>query len=196
MDFPLEVRAAHASVWPMTVAPVMTVRSAAWQLPFAVALAATAVFMAGIGPATVPLLYLAAVTPTLCASDFLHRRLPNRLVLPAYIVLVMAIVTEAVASMQFPLVAAVSGLAYFGFMLVLGAVGGMGMGDVKLAGALGLSAGMFGAETALAAPLLGFVAGGVAAAVALVAARGRRGVRIPFGPFMLAGFWASVFLQR
>lgn len=180
----------------MTVAPVMTVRSAAWQLPSAVALAAAAVLMAGIGPATVPLLYLAAVTPPLCASDFLHRRLPNRLVLPAYIVLVIAIVTEAVRSMQFPLVAAVSGLAYFGFMLVLGAVGGMGMGDVKLAGALGLSAGMFGAETALAAPLFGFVAGGVAAAVALVAARGRRGVRIPFGPFMLAGFWASVFLQR
>ena len=180
----------------MTAAPLTTVRSAAWEVPAAVALAAVAVLAAGTGPETFPLLYLAAVTPALFASDLFHRRLPNRLVLPAYIVLLVAIVAEMVRSMQFPVVVVIAGLAYFGFMLMLSAIGGMGMGDVKLAGVLGLSAGMFGPETALASPVLAFLAGGAAAAAALIMARGRRSVRIPFGPFMLAGFWVSVVFQR
>lgn len=180
----------------MTVTPISIARSAAWQLPVSVTLAVIAVVVNGIAPATLPLLYLAAVTPALCAADVLHRRLPNRLVLPAYVVLVASLIVDGVRSMQFPGGAVISGLSYFGIMLVLSAVGGMGMGDVKLAGVLGLSAGMLGVESALASAALGFVAGGVVAVVALVVARGRRGVRIPFGPFMLAGFWVAVLLVR
>lgn len=173
----------------------MTTRSALWQLPVAVALAVMALLAAGTGPETLPLLYLAAVTPTLCASDLLHRRLPNRVVLPAYPVLAVALVIEGAQSWQFPGVSLLSGVAYFGFMLALSAAGGMGMGDVKLAGALGLSAGVLGLDTALASPLLAFLLGGAAAVIAMVVARGRAGIRIPFGPFMLAGFWVSVVLQ-
>ena len=142
----------------------------------------------------VPLLYLAAITPVLCLTDITERRLPNRLVLPAYPVLAIALALHWAVSGSFPLVALVSGLGYFALMLVLSATGGMGLGDVKLAGALGFSAGMLGVDAALASPLLAFLAGGVAAMIALLAARGRRGTRIPFGPFLLAGFWAAVLL--
>ena len=162
----------------------------------AVALAIVAVLMAGAGPPSLPLLYLAAVTPALCDSDLRHHRLPNRLVLPAYGVLVVALGIQAVQLLQFPFVAVLSGMTYLAFMLVLSVAGGMGMGDVKLAGALGLSAGMFGLDAAIASPVLAFFAGGAASVVILVAARGRRGVRIPFGPFMLAGFWVAALLPR
>ena len=196
MDYSFDQNRARASVVKVTTAPAMMLRADVWQLPAATVLAALAVLAAGVGPATVPLLYLAAVTPALCTADVVHRRLPNRVVLPAYVVLLVAIVTEFALSTDVAVAAVISGLAYFGFMLVLNAAGGMGMGDVKLAGALGLSAGMYGLETALVSPLLAFLAGGVAAAVALIVARGRSGTRIPFGPFMLACFWASVMLQR
>jgi leader peptidase (prepilin peptidase) / N-methyltransferase len=177
----------------MTTIPAA--RPAAWHLPVAGVLVIVAVLAAGLGPATLPLLYLAAVTPTLCHEDVRHHRLPNRMVLPMYGVLAAALVIEAVRSSHIPVAALVSGFGYLAFMLALSVAGGMGMGDVKLAGALGLSAGMFGLETAVASPLLAFLTGGVAAVVALIASRGRRGVRIPFGPFMLAGFWGSVVVQ-
>ena len=164
----------------------------AWEVPAAVGLGVAAVLAAGMGPVTVTLLYLAAVTPALVRSDLTVRRLPNRLVLPAYAVLIVALVAQGVLAGQFPVVAVLSGLGYFGLLFALSLAGGMGMGDVKLAGALGISAGMLGVEAAVVSPMLAFLAGGVAATITL--ARSARGTHIPFGPFILAGFWAAVLL--
>ena len=166
-----------------------------WEVPVAVGLGVAAVLAAGVGPVTVTLLYLAAVTPALVRSDLTVRRLPNRLVLPAYVVFIVALVAlvaQGVIAGQFPVVAVLSGLGYFGLLFTLSLAGGMGMGDVKLAGALGLSAGMLGVEAAVVSPLIAFLAGGVAATITL--ARNARGTHIPFGPFILAGFWAAVLL--
>ncbi|MBG6054824.1 leader peptidase (prepilin peptidase)/N-methyltransferase [Salinibacterium sp. CAN_S4] len=180
----------------MTTASPVFARSTLWQIPAAVALAVAAVLLVGTGPQSLPLLYLAAITPALCESDLRHHRLPNRLQLPAYPVAAVALGIQAVQSSQFPLVAILSGVTYLAFMFALSVAGGMGMGDVKLAGALGLSAGMLGLDTAIASPVVAFLAGGVVSVVVLVAGRGRRGIRIPFGPFMLAGFWVAVLLER
>lgn len=179
----------------MIATPVTALLAIVWKLPAAIALAVVAVLAVGAIPAVLPLLYIAAITPALCASDLLRHRLPNRLVLPAFAVLLVAMLIESLRTMVVPVPAMVAGLAYFGLMLALSVAGGMGMGDVKLAGVLGLSAGMIGVEAALASPLLAFLAGGVAAAIVLIAARGRRGIRIPFGPFMLLGFWAAIVLR-
>ena len=163
-----------------------------WEVPVAVGLGVAAVLAAGTGPVTMSLLYLAAVTPALVRSDLTVLRLPNRLVLPAYVVLLVALVAQGFMAGQFPLVAALSGVGYFGLLFALSVAGGMGMGDVKLAGALGLSAGMLGVEAAIISPLLAFLAGGVAATITL--ARGSRGSRIPFGPFILVGFMSFLLL--
>lgn len=180
----------------MTTALPVVARSSLWHVLAAISLAVAAVVLAGAGPQSLPLVYLAAITPALCESDLRHHRLPNRLQLPAYAVAAVALGIQAVQSSQFPLVAVLSGAVYLAFMLALNLAGGMGMGDVKLAGALGLSAGMLGLDAAIASPLMAFLAGGVASVVALVAGRGRKGIRIPFGPFMLAGFWVAVLLVR
>ena len=64
------------------------------------------------------------------------------------------------------------------------------MGDVKLAALIGLAAGAATPDAAVAA----FLLGGVAASIALV--RRGRGVRIPFGPWLLAGYWVALIAER
>ena len=160
-----------------------------WRLPAAAVLAAIALVAVGPDPRALPLVYLAAVTPTLCAIDALERRLPNSLVLPGYLVAAAGIVAHWIVSGEFSKVAVVSGVLYFVVMLAFAVAGGMGMGDVKLAGVLGLSAGLVSATAAVVSPLVAFVLGGIAAIGAL---RGGRGASIPFGPFLLAGFWVAV----
>ena len=143
--------------------------------------------------AAIPLVYLAAVTPALIAIDVREHRLPNALVLPGYPAAALGLAGEWIRTGQPPVVALVAGAASIVFLLALNLGGGMGMGDVKLAGVLGLAAGLVGITPAVVSPLAAFTLGGVAALV--VAARRGRGARLPFGPFLLAGFWIAVVLE-
>ena len=68
------------------------------------------------------------------------------------------------------------------------------MGDVKLAGVLGLCLGSLGVVHAVMAIMVAFAAGGIAGAVVLARRVGGRRSRIPFGPFLLAGFWIALAL--
>lgn len=86
----------------------------------------------------------------------------------------------------------------FGFLL-LGCIvfvsrgRAMGMGDVKLAGAMGLMVGFPDIVFALA---LAFVAGGAWSAVALLLRRTGLKTMVPFGPFLVAGFWLHIFFSH
>jgi leader peptidase (prepilin peptidase)/N-methyltransferase len=93
-----------------------------------------------------------------------------------------------------PVLALAAGAAYFVFLLLMNLAGGMGMGDVKLAGVLGLALGLISAEAAIAGLVLAFLLGGLAGALTMLARGGGTRARIPFGPFLLAGYWASVAL--
>ena len=174
-----------------TAAPSGHAAIAWWELPAAVVLATVSVVAAGLEPRVVPLLYLSAVTPRLCAIDIAHRRLPNGLVLPGYLVALAGAAAQWIITGGPPVLGLASGSAYFVFMLAFAVAGGMGLGDVKLAGVLGVSAGLLGLSTAVVSPLAAFLLGGVAAIVAL---RRGGGASIPFGPYLLAGFWIAVAL--
>jgi leader peptidase (prepilin peptidase)/N-methyltransferase len=128
----------------------------------------------------IPVLYLAAVTPALVLADLRSRRLPNRMTVTGIVVGLVA------AGLQWSWIPLAAGLAYGGALYLLSLAGGIGMGDAKLAAVIGLAA---GAET-LDAAVAAFLLGGVAASIALV--RGGRGARIPFGPWLLAGYWVTV----
>jgi leader peptidase (prepilin peptidase)/N-methyltransferase len=140
------------------------------------------------------LAYVAAVTVPLFAIDLRSRRLPNRLVLPGYLVAALTCTAVGISSGSFPLTALVSACAYGVFLFVLSFAGGMGMGDVKLAGVLGAAAGLVSPAAAILSPLLAFFLGGLVSAVIVGTRRGNRATRIPFGPFMLFGFWLAVAL--
>jgi leader peptidase (prepilin peptidase)/N-methyltransferase len=87
-----------------------------------------------------------------------------------------------------------SAIAYGLLLLALHVLGGMGLGDVKLAPALGLLTGALGQVPAVTAPLAAFLVGGVTA-VGVLLRRGA-GAAMPFGPSMLLGAWAAVLLAR
>jgi leader peptidase (prepilin peptidase)/N-methyltransferase len=126
----------------------------------------------------------------LAAYDVREHRLPNVLVIPGIGVGLLSCVGEWLISGRPPIVSLVAAGAYAGFLLVLNLLGGMGMGDVKVAAALGLAS--WSTAVAVLSPVVAFLAGGLVSAVLLVA--GRRGRRIAFGPFLLGGFWAAIGL--
>ncbi len=177
---------------PLLATPPALARLAPWELPTATALIVVALAVVGPEPRALPLVYLAAVTPHLCSVDLAVRRLPNRVVLPGFAVAGFGLVGQWIMTGEWLLGSLVAGLAYLLFLLVPALAGGMGMGDVKLAGVLGVSAGLVGQTTAIVSPVTAFLLGGV---VALVALRRGRGGSIPFGPFLLAGFWIAVALS-
>jgi leader peptidase (prepilin peptidase) / N-methyltransferase len=155
-------------------------------------LALGAVVAVGPRPALVALLWLAVVTPRLVAVDIAEHRLPDRLVLPGWPVALAAALLEGVAGGTPALVAAAAGVGYGALLLLLHLAGGMGLGDVKLAPVLGLTAAAASPAAAVASPVLAFLAGGVLAVGVLL--RDGAGASIPFGPAMLLGAWAAVLL--
>jgi leader peptidase (prepilin peptidase) / N-methyltransferase len=122
--------------------------------------------------------------------DFDHRIIPNRITGPAAVV---AILIGVVLDQDYIVEQLIAGAAAGGFFL-LAAIAypkGMGMGDVKLAGVLGLYLGR-GVGLAL---LVGLVAGVVVGAtiMARVGAREGRKTAVPFGPFLALGGLVAIF---
>jgi leader peptidase (prepilin peptidase)/N-methyltransferase len=148
------------------------------------------ILAAGVAPSAASVVYLAAVTPWLIWFDVRVHRLPNVLVVPGIGVGVLSCVGEWVVSGRVPVVPLVAGVAYAGFLFILNLLGGMGMGDVKLAAALGLAS--WNLSVAVLSPVVAFLVGGLVSVVLLIA--GRRGHRIAFGPFLLGGFWVAVLV--
>ncbi|WP_411722011.1 prepilin peptidase [Mycetocola sp.] len=161
-------------------------------LPVAAVLSVLAVV--AVGPSVLLLgpLYVAAVTGELARTDIDSRRLPNRLVLPGYPVVLAGITVHGMVTVAPPVPALAAGAGWFLFFLLLNLGGGMGMGDVKLAGVLGLCLGSIGPAAAVAGLALAFLFGGVAGLLILVRRVGGTDTRIPFGPFLLAGFWVAI----
>ncbi len=157
-------------------------------------MALLAVWALGPAPALIPALYLAAVTPELVRVDLRSRRLPNVLVLPGYGVLVGATVGAGVFAGRIPWEVPAAAGAALAFLLLMNVLGGMGMGDVKLAGVLAGALALVSLEVAAAGIAAGFLLGGLGAVGAIIRRGSIRGLTraqrsIPFGPFLLAGYW-------
>lgn len=142
-------------------------------------------------------LYFAAVSVALSAIDLDVHRLPDRIVLPSYAVGALLLLGAAIAGGDWVALARAAAGAgiLFAFYLVLALVkpGGMGMGDVKLAGVIGLFLGQLGWAELIVGTMGAFVFGGVVGIVMMATGRAKRGSTIPFGPWMLAGAWLGIF---
>ncbi len=159
--------------------------------------AATAPALVAAILALIAFLYLAAISLALALIDLDVHRLPNVIVLPAYIVGVVLLGAASVLSgddgaLLSALIGCVAlGLVYLGLSLVV--PGGMGFGDVKLAGVLGLFLGWLGWSPLVVGAFLAFVLGGVFGLILIAIRRGGRKTAIPFGPWMLVGAWIGIF---
>ncbi len=130
----------------------------------------------------------------LTRTDFEHRLLPDKIVLPGVIAM-LALRTIDEPSVEWVLAALVAGLALF--LVVLVHPPGLGMGDVKLSAFLGAGLGI----SVIAAMFVGFFAAFVPAFVLLVRrGAGARRDAIPLGPFLAVGgvvalFWGDDILD-
>jgi leader peptidase (prepilin peptidase)/N-methyltransferase len=142
------------------------------------------------------LLYLVAISVALTMIDIDHFRLPDAIVLPSYAVVAALLGVAAAGEGEYrPLLrAAIAGAVLWVFYFVLRVIKpqGMGYGDVKLAGVLGMYLGWFGWGEVALGTFLGFAIGGVAGIALMVAGRAGRKTQIPFGPYMIAGAWLGL----
>jgi leader peptidase (prepilin peptidase)/N-methyltransferase len=173
-----------------------------WWLVIAVALAWAALTFRFGGYAHWSLLpaylYLGAVGAALTFVDLDVHRLPDLLVLPSYpIVFGLLLVPTVVTGhwgwlLRAVLAGLVLFLVYLGLALVSPGGGGLGFGDVKLAGLLGLLLGWLGWGPVMVSVLAAFLIGGVIALILLAARRASRSSHIAFGPSMILGAWVAV----
>jgi prepilin signal peptidase PulO-like enzyme (type II secretory pathway) len=147
-------------------------------------------------PVAVAYFYLAATSVALTLIDLDTHRLPNTIVLPSYVVLLALFAVACVLGADWAalLRATLAGVALYAFYLVLRLVrpGGMGGGDVKLAGVLGIALGWIGWGAVVVGAFAAFLLGGVFGLALLATRRAGRKTAIPFGPWMIAGAWIGI----
>lgn len=170
-------------------------------LPLVTAVLAAAVgalAAAALGPVAIlgAVLYLSVLGVALGYVDLRVHRLPNWLVLPSYAILAALLVVAASVSDDWGrlLSAAIGGAIMWGafFVLMLIYPAGMGFGDVKLAGLIGLVLGWLGFGPVVVGVFAAFVYGGLTGLVLVVLRLAGRKTALPFGPFLVLGFWTAV----
>jgi leader peptidase (prepilin peptidase) / N-methyltransferase len=137
----------------------------------------------GLTPDLALTLPFAAMLIAVAGIDLDHRIVPNKILAPAAVWAVGA--SAVVRPDQLPELL-IAGAAAFSFLLIAALVypAGMGMGDVKLAGVMGLFLGIAVAPALLA----GFLAGSLVGIALIVReGAGARKRAVPFAPFLALG---------
>lgn len=142
-------------------------------------------------------LFFVAVGIVLTAIDLDVKRLPNAIVYPAYVVLagLLAVASVFEGSVE-PLLRAFIGagaLTAFYLLLVVAYPGGMGLGDVKLAGVTGAALGFVSYPALVIGAFAAFLIGGLGGVALIVLRRANRRTAVPFGPSMVAGALLAIF---
>ena len=133
---------------------------------------------------------LAATLATITLTDLEHRVIPNKVLIVAALVAVGLLVAGDRDALAEHAIAAAIAFAVM-FLIAIVYPSGMGMGDVKLAGVMGLYLG----KAVAPALLIGFAAGALFG-LALIATRGAeaRKQAVPFGPFLALGGLVAIFV--
>lgn len=141
-------------------------------------------------------LYLVVAGVVLGYVDSQTRLLPTRIIAPSYGVLVALLVVAAAGAGDFHRLWGVlfGWLVMGGLYFVLWFIypKGLGYGDVRLSGLLGLSLGYLGWAELLTGLYSGFLLGGIGGGLLWLVQRRRHGRHYPFGPYMLLGALAGL----
>jgi leader peptidase (prepilin peptidase)/N-methyltransferase len=167
------------------------------ELATAVLFAVTA-WRLGPTPELPAILAFVAGGVALAAIDLEHFRLPTPLVRATLALVALGLgVAAAVEGAIHPLLTAAAGaLLFTGVLFVAHLVSprSMGFGDVRLAAVLGAVLGWYGLGSVLTGLLLGHVLGALVGLAIGLSRRRVRGVRLPFGPPLIAGALVVVLL--
>jgi leader peptidase (prepilin peptidase)/N-methyltransferase len=141
-------------------------------------------------------LVLGAVGVAQAMIDIDVRRLPFRVTNVAWGAGLVALAGQsAVDAHWWPFLRALAGMAaLYSFYDVLAFLQpkGMGLGDVHLAGPLGLFLGWLGWSSLAVGAFMGFLIGGLGGLALVVGRRAGMKSAIPFGPYMLAGAFVAI----
>ena len=155
------------------------------------ALAAAAAHRLGAQLTLVAYGLLFAVLVAVSVTDLSHRLVPRRLVYPGAVVVGAALVADALNGHDPRRLAgaAIGGAVAFGvFFAVWWFVPrGMGFGDVRLAGLIGLALGYLGLFDTYLGFLSAFVLGALGGVAVMVVTGSGRRTRVPFAPALAAG---------
>jgi leader peptidase (prepilin peptidase) / N-methyltransferase len=170
-----------------------TVPIPAWPPFIELATAAVAVLVAWRAgpPFLYAALYAAVAGTALAVIDWRTTRLPDVITLPSYPILALALLPTG--ELPGALLGALALAAAYG-LLWFARPADLGLGDVKLAGLIGMAAGALGWQAWTVAALGGQLLGALYAVALLVTRRGTRETQFPFGPFMLLGALAALCL--
>jgi leader peptidase (prepilin peptidase)/N-methyltransferase len=127
----------------------------------------------------------------IAAIDLDHKIIPNKLTAPAAVLAIALVAVLDIKHLPEYLIAGFGALFFF-YLPALIHNKGMGMGDVKLAGVLGLYLGRAVAPALFIALILGVVVG--AAVIASKGVSDGRRTKVPFGPFLAAGALIAFFV--
>lgn len=148
------------------------------------------------GIATVPFAAFAAALVVLSAIDVERFILPRKIIYAAAAISAPLLVVAAlVRDEPDRLWRAAAGAALgFGILFVIHLISpkGMGFGDVRLAGLIGLHLGWLGLGYVLVGLFFAFLLASVVGIALMVLGRRGRKDRIPFGPFLAAGAMVAV----
>ena len=153
----------------------------------------------GWSPALPAYLLFGVAAAIVTVTDLVERRIPNRVVGPAAGTLSLLGLAAGVSGDPWPLArAAVAMVALAGFYVLLSLAfpGGMGMGDAKWAGVVGLVLGYLGWAAVADATLLGFWAAALFVLARRLAAPRLGRATVPMAPFMVVGAIAAVLAPR
>ncbi len=135
-------------------------------------------------------IYLIAVAWPLTRIDLRERRLPNRLVVPAFpITLLGQLLASVLGGSWLSLgIAIACGFCSFVVGLLVNHFAHLGMGDVKLIAAITLALAWFNPLLPFIALLLGFAVATAVVIAMLLRRKIKMGSTVALGPYLLVGF--------
>ena len=168
----------------------------------------------------VTMLVFLSISIALTLIDLDTTRLPNAIVLPGWVTMIVLLLVTTVLIGLLPaeggleagtttdagtwagidwgpfVRAVVGGVALFVFYFIVRLISprGMGGGDVKLAGLAGTMMAWFGWGPFIVGAFAAFALGGLFGIAMMLIGRARRKTAIPFGPWMLAGAWTGIIV--
>jgi len=134
-------------------------------------------------------IYYLLITYALIAvfvSDFRYQTIPDEVIYPAILISLL----YTIRYMPYAILVGI-GASLFFLALVMATRGqGMGMGDAKLAGLMGL---VLGFPRIIVAMILAFLTGAIIGVILILLGKKRFKEHIPFGPFLTSATWISLF---
>lgn len=139
--------------------------------------------------------WFAGSSVALTLIDLDTKRLPDVIVLPGYLVGIGLLTLACLLGADWwaLLRAGIGAAILFGLYALLWLVrpGAMGMGDVKLAGLVGLHLGWLGWAAVAVGAAAAFILGGLYGVGLIATRRAGRKTALAFGPWMIAGAWTG-----